>query len=151
MGRGLRATGIRSFAAASEAYNESRGETRMPPANPHQNGAFHRWVTVRPEAAGQFTAQAVGLPDVRATAATREEALARVHELLRDLLVSGQVVSIGWLTENSLLQWAGRQDPNDPEEQAFLEILAEQRREDLEQTLRELDQECSNSSSTLTN
>jgi hypothetical protein len=51
---------------------------------------------------------------------------------------------------NPLLKWAGRHDPNDPEEQEFLEILAQQRRDDLEETLRELDTGCSNSSSTPT-
>jgi predicted RNase H-like HicB family nuclease len=118
--------------------------------NAYQNGAPQYWVTVRPEPAGQFTAQAVGLPDVYAAAATREEALAKVQETLRGLVASGQLVSIEVQTENPLLKWAGRRDPNDPEEQAFLAILAEQEREDLEQTLRELDQQCSNSSSTPT-
>ena len=42
---------------------------------------------------------------------------------------------------NPLMKWAGQHDPNDPDEQAFLEILAEQRKQDLEQTLREFDQE----------
>ena len=43
-----------------------------------------------------------------------------------------------------------RADPNDPNEKAYLEELARLRQEDLERTLRELDQECSNSSSTPT-
>ena len=51
---------------------------------------------------------------------------------------------------NPLQAYAGRRDPNDPESQAFLEILAQRRRDDLEETIRELDQECSNSSSTPT-
>jgi hypothetical protein len=48
------------------------------------------------------------------------------------------------------LQGSGRADPKDPNERAYLEELARLRREDLEQTLRELDQECSNSSATPT-
>ena len=116
----------------------------------HENDVMNHWVIVRPEPAGQFTAQAVGLPDIHATGATREEALARVQEMLRGLLVSGQLVPVAVQAENPLLKWAGRRDPNDPESKLFLEILAQQHREDLEQTLRELDQECSDSSSTPT-
>ena len=41
-----------------------------------------------------------------------------------------------------------RKDPNDPNERAYLDALARDRREDLEKTLLELDKECSNSSST---
>jgi hypothetical protein len=121
----------------------------MSAANTHQNGTVQHWVTVRPEPTGQFTAQAVGLPDVRATCATREEALVHVQKILRALLASGHLVAIDVTSENPLLNWVGA-DPNDPDEQAYLEALARDKQADLEQTLRELDQECSNSSSTPT-
>jgi hypothetical protein len=51
---------------------------------------------------------------------------------------------------NPLLHFHGHLDPNDPLEQEFLEELARLKREDLERTLREDGQECSNSSSTPT-
>src|SRR6266404_5743842 len=102
----------------------------MPSSSTHQDGNVQHWVTVRPEPTGQYTAQPVGLPDIRTTAATREEALSRLEELLRGVLASGQLVSLEIPAENPLLKWAGRRDPSDPEEQAFLEILAQQRRED---------------------
>ena len=121
----------------------------MPIVNTQQNGAVPYWIVVRPEAAGQFTAQAVGLPDICTTAVTREEALAAVQQLLRDLLVSGQLVAVDVQAENPLPASTGN-DPNDPHEQAYLQALARDRQEDLEQTLRELDQECSGSSSTPT-
>ncbi len=51
---------------------------------------------------------------------------------------------------NPLLSFSGHLDPNDPMEREFRDELARMRREDLEQTLREDGQECSNSSSTPT-
>ena len=51
---------------------------------------------------------------------------------------------------NPLLHFPAHLDANDPLEREFVEELARRRREDLEQTLREDDQECSNSSSTPT-
>ena len=51
---------------------------------------------------------------------------------------------------NPLLHFPGHLDPNDPLEREFVEELARRRREDLDQTLREDGQECSNSSSTAT-
>ena len=122
----------------------------MAATNQPQNGSVQHWVMVRPEPVGQYTARAAGLPDVAATAATREEALHRVHELLGALLASGQLVALEVLPANPLLQKFGGTDPNDPHEQAYLEELACSRQEDLERTLRELDQPCSNSSSTPT-
>jgi hypothetical protein len=122
----------------------------MAAANQPQNGAIQHWVVVRPDPPGQYTARAAGLPDVAATAATRDEALHRVQELLSALLASGQLVPLEVRPANPLLQAFGRTDANDPHEQAYLEELARVRQEDLERTLRELDQPCSNSSSTQT-
>ena len=51
---------------------------------------------------------------------------------------------------NPLLHFPGHLDPKDPLEKEFMEELARRRREDLERTLREDGQECSNSSSTRT-
>jgi hypothetical protein len=117
--------------------------------NAHQNGNIYQWVSVRAEPAGQFTAQAIGLPDMHATAATSAEAIARVQGMVSTLIAAGQLVTIQLpivTQQQSLKTW----DPNDPELKEFIEILEEHAREDLENTLRELDQECSNSSSTPT-
>ena len=122
----------------------------MPISSTTTNGAVQQWVVVRPEPPGQFTARAAGLVDIFATAPTKEEALDRLRGILKDLLASGQLLAIEVPCPNPLLPWSGRADPNDPNEKAYLEELARLRQEDLERTLRELDQECSNSSSTPT-
>jgi hypothetical protein len=115
------------------------------PSNP-----ISQLVFVRPEPPGQYTAQMVGLPEIRATAATREEAIERVRDALQKEVAAGNLVPIQVPQENPLHQWFGRADPNDPNEQAYLKELARFRQEDLERTLRESGQECSNSSSTPT-
>ena len=122
----------------------------MEPPHTARNGPLQHWVVVRPEPPGQFTAQVVGLPELRATAATKEEALQQVRIVLSEWLTSGQLVSIAVPRENPLLRFPEHLDPTDPLEQEFLQELARLHREDLERTLREYDQECSNSSSTPT-
>ncbi len=122
----------------------------MRASNTRQHGAMRHWVMIRPDPAGRFTANVAGLPEVCATAATREEALDRVHDILRNLLASGQLVSIEVQPPQPILAWIGKIDTNDPEELAYLAELARDRQEDLDNTLRELDQECSSSSSTPT-
>ena len=115
-----------------------------------QNGAVRYWVAVRPEPPSQFTAQVVGLPELHATGATRVRALQQVSDMLSEWLASSQLVPIEVPCSNPLLSFSGHLDPNDPVEQEFLEELGRLRREDLERTLREDDQECSDSSSTPT-
>lgn len=122
----------------------------MSASNPPQPGAQLHWVVVRPEPPGQFTARVAGLPGIAATADSREEALERVHDLLHCLLAGGELVALEVGPANPLLQRFGRIDPNDPHERAYQEELARFRQEDLERTLRECDQICSNSSSTPT-
>ena len=56
----------------------------------------------------------------------------------------------GLASANPLLNFHGHLDPNDPMEIEFMEEMARLKREDLERTLREYDQECPNSSSTPT-
>ncbi len=109
------------------------------------NGVTSHLVRVRPEAPDQFTAQVVGLPEVRATAASREAALHQVRQLLQEWLSSGQLVMVEVSEQKHSLQGFGSVDPNDPNEQAYLEELERMRQEDLEQTLREHGQECSDS------
>src|ERR1051326_5009739 len=110
----------------------------MLPPGQFQNGAMQHWVMVRPEPAGQFTAYALGLPEVRATAATREEALSSIQQMLASLLATGQLVPMQISVGNSQRYWTTT-NPNDPAEQAYLEALARERQQDLENTLRELD------------
>jgi hypothetical protein len=106
-------------------------------------------VVVRPEPPDRYTAQVVGLPEIRATAATREEALQQVRDTLSQWLASGQLMMVELSAGNPLLQWCGwaRDDPLAAE---YEQELARRRQEDLERTLREDDAECSGSSSTPT-
>src|SRR5437867_2645374 len=122
-------------------------ETSM---DPHQLPCT-QLVLVCPEPAGQFTAQAVGLPELRATAESREEAIRQVRVQLDQWLTSGRLVSVTVPLANPVMKWLGRADPNDPDEQAYLAELARFRQEDLERALQECEQEdreCSDSSST---
>src|SRR5262249_54444816 len=105
------------------------------------NGALAQLIRVRPEPTGQFTAQAVGLPELRATAATREEAVQQVCALLGQWLASGELQAVSVLPVPAVMKLFGHADPDDPDEQAYVEELARQRREDLERTLRENHQE----------
>lgn len=115
--------------------------------------ALSLFIVVRPEPLGQFTAQAVGLPEVRATAATREEALQQVRATLAEWIASGQLVALPIPPAHALQNFSGWIDPDDPGEKVFLEEMARLKAEDLERTLREYaeeDQRCSGSSSTPT-
>jgi hypothetical protein len=125
----------------------------MLPTKPVSNESLHHWIVVRPEPAGQFTAQLLGLPELSAIAASRDEAIEQVRARIGEWIAAGQLVPMGMPKEHPLLRFHGWIDPNDPDEQAFLEELARQKAEDLERTLREYaqeDQQCSSSSSTPT-
>jgi predicted RNase H-like HicB family nuclease len=118
-----------------------------------QNGTQPFWVVLRPEPEGQFTARVVGLPEIQATAPTKEEALQQVRAVLAEWVASGRLVSVDVPQGNPWRNLPGYIDPNDPGEQEYLEELARFRQEDLERTLREYDsedQKCSGSSSTPT-
>ena len=118
--------------------------------NADQNGYPRHWVVVRPEPPGQYTAQVVGLPEIRSTAATRELAIAQAGSILSDWLALGKLVPIDVPCPNPLLSFPGHLDPNDPVEREFQDELRRLHQEDLDRTLREYDQECPNSSSTPT-
>jgi predicted RNase H-like HicB family nuclease len=122
----------------------------MSVANTTQNGSVYQWIVCRSEPSGQFTAEVVGLPELRASARTRAEAIEQIRALLGEWLASGQLLAVEIPPSNPLLHFSGHLDPNDPIEREFVEELARRRREDLEQTLQEDSQECSNSSSTPT-
>ena len=90
------------------------------------------------------------MPELCATAGTRAEAIEQIRAMVGEWLASGQLIAIEVSCPNPLLHFSGHIDPNDPMEKEFMEELARLRREDLERTLREDDQECPNSSSTPT-
>jgi len=129
-----------------EEYHAAKGDPTMSVPTTPKTGALKHWVVVRLEPAGRYTAQAVGLPDITVSASSCEETLQGVHALLGQWLASGQLVEIEVTTP--LSSWAGRADPNDPNERAYLEELARMRQDDLKRTLQELDKGCSNSSLT---
>ncbi|HWG42273.1 MAG TPA: hypothetical protein VN688_05755 [Gemmataceae bacterium] len=125
----------------------------MQPFTTTPTGLSLHWVVVRPEPPGQFTARVVGLPELQATAATREEALQHIRDTLAQWIASGELIALSIPPANPLLNFSGWIDPNNPLEQEFLQEMARQKAEDLERTLREYEQEdreCSNSSSTPT-
>jgi hypothetical protein len=122
----------------------------MSPTSTKPNGSVHQWVIGQPEPSGEFTVQVVGVPQLRATAPTRAQAIEKVRAMLSDLLASGQLTEIEVPYPSPLLHFAGHLDPNDPIEQEFVAELAQRRREDIEQTLREDGEPCPNSSSTPT-
>ncbi len=110
-------------------------------------------VLIDAEPSGQYTARAVGLPEIRASAATREEAIEQVRSALQQSLAAGHLVPVQVSQANPQQQPLSCADPNDPLEKEFLDDLRRFREEDLERTLREYeleDQACSDSSSTPT-
>ncbi len=117
---------------------------------PSSDPSINQLVLVRPEPEGQYSAQVVGLPEIRAVAATRAEAIHQVRQVLGAWLAAGQLVSVELSGGQVLSGGNGHTDPNDPLEQEYLEELARLRRDDLDRTLQEYNQECSSSSSTPT-
>jgi hypothetical protein len=115
-----------------------------------RNGSVQQWIVGHADTSGQFTVQVVGVPELRATAATRAQAIEQIRTMLSEWLASGQLMVIEVPCPNPLLHFAGHLDPHDPLEQEFVEELARRRRKDREQMLREDGQECPNSSSTPT-
>lgn len=124
----------------------------LPPSNHPGHESLYHWVVVRPEPAGQFTAQLLGLPELHATATSREDAIEQVRARILEWIATGQLVPVEVMPkEHPVLRFHGWTDPNDPEEQVYLQELARLKAEDLERTLREYaqeDQQCSGSSST---
>ncbi len=98
-----------------------------------------------------YVARVVGIPDLHASAPNRAEAIEQVRALLAERFSSGELIAL------PIAQPASRHVPgwakDDPLEQEFITELARRRQEDLEQTLREYEEEvrrCSDTSSTPT-
>lgn len=110
----------------------------LPPTNRNSHESLYHWVVVRPEPSGQFTAQLVGIPELCATAAKREEAIEQVRARILEWIATGQLVPLEVLSkDHPVLRFHGWADPNDPEEQVFLQELARLKAEDLKRTLRD--------------
>jgi hypothetical protein len=125
----------------------------MNPDDAPKTASTRHLVVVRPEPAGQYTARVVGLPEIRATAATEPGAIEQVRRVLAEWLASARWVLVEVPVPPAgqpSPEAAGHFNPEDPLEQEYLAELARFRQEDLERTLREYDPECSSSSSTPT-
>jgi hypothetical protein len=106
------------------------------PTNRTGQESLYHWVVVRPEPAGQFTAQVVGIPELCATAPNRDEAIEQLRARILEWIATGQLVPIEVLPkDHPVLRFRGWVDPNDPDEQAYLQELARLKAEDLERTL----------------
>jgi predicted RNase H-like HicB family nuclease len=102
---------------------------------------------------GQYTAGVVGLPEVRATGRTEDEALEEAKRILTEWLSDVRWIQMRVNVPGRVptpVKPPGYIDPNDPLEKEYVEILARMRQEDLERTLKEYEEECSNSASTPT-
>src|SRR6266480_2959544 len=82
-----------------------------------QNGTVQHWVVGGAEPSGEFTVQVVGVPELRATAPTRAEAIDRIREMLNQWVASGRLISVEVPSPNPLLHFTGHLDPHDPVEQ----------------------------------
>jgi hypothetical protein len=103
----------------------------MLPSQTVSNESLHHWIVVRAAPAGQFTAQLLGLPELQATAASREEAIEQVRAYLGEWINAGQLVTIEVPAANSLMKWFGWAK-DDPEYGLFLEEIRRYR-EDVDQ------------------
>src|ERR1043165_8155700 len=109
------------------------------------NGSVQQWIVGRVESSGGSTAEVVGVPELRATAGSRTEAIEQIRTMILDWINAGKLVPIEIACPNPLLHFSDHLDPSDPLEQEFVEELARQRQEDLEATQREYDKECPSS------
>jgi hypothetical protein len=79
-------------------------------------------VQVRPDPAGQFTAQVLGAPDLNSTAATRQEAVEQLGALLQQQVNLGSLTAITLPQENPLMKWSGYAK-DDPDFDNYLEEI----------------------------
>lgn len=107
-------------------------------------------VEVREEPDGRFTAQLLGLADLNASAATREEALEELRSLLQERVNLGSLVCMEIPQQNPLLRWLGHAK-DDPTFDEYLEEIRKYREEMDRQGEQGSDPRgCSNTSSTPT-
>ncbi len=107
-------------------------------------------IQILPEPPGQFTAQVPGIAELRATAATRDEAIAEVRKRLSEWLASGRLALVDLPREDPAMQWFGH-GKDDPEFDQYLAEIRGFREQEEERLQKEMDQQpCSASSSTPT-
>ncbi len=109
-------------------------------------------VHVRAEASGQITVGVPGIPELTVTADTREQAIDQLRPIVIEWITSGRLMPLRLKVPPVSTKPPGWPD-NDPMEQEFLAELARMKKEDLERTLREDEEEdraCQRSSSTPT-
>ena len=114
---------------------------------------MYHLIIARPEPPGKFTAQVVGIPDIRAVADTEPEAIEKARQTLTEWLATAHWVQVDVPVppvDVPRRESLGPSDPNEPVYQMYLEEMARFRREDMDRALREDEQECSTSSSTPT-
>ena len=89
-------------------------------------GALSPLVRIFSDDRAGFTAQVVGLPEIQATAPTREEAIESVRSTLVAWLAAGELVRLDVPASNNLGGWFGWAK-NDPEYDDFREEVRRQR------------------------
>src|SRR5437899_3071037 len=99
----------------------------MKPLPPEPPTAFHVLLRVVEQPPGKFTASVVSLPEVQATADSRDEAIKRVRLTLSGWAQSGELVSVDVPASNPALRLFGSEDKDDPEYALFLEELQRER------------------------
>jgi hypothetical protein len=105
-------------------------------------------VRVREEPEGQFTAEILGAPDIRATAATREQAIEQVRTLLQQQVNLGSIASIEIPRQHPIAKRAGYAK-DDPDFDLYLEEIRKFREEEDRREGRVWEtEECSDTSST---
>ncbi len=85
-------------------------------------------VRLRQDPEGQFTAQVLGVSDLQATAATREEAVEQVRALLQEQVNLGSLLAIDLPRENPLMSRLGYAK-DDPYFEEYLEEMRKFREE----------------------
>jgi hypothetical protein len=107
-------------------------------------------VRVREEPEGQFTAELLGAPDIRATAATRKQAIEQVRALLQEHVDLGSIAAIEIPRRNPVMEFAGMWK-DDPTFDDYLEEIRKFREEEDRRQGRVWEtEECSDTSSTPT-
>jgi hypothetical protein len=105
------------------------------------------FVIVREESPGQFTAWPAGIPELKVTARTHNEAVIEALNLMNEWGRTGKLVAIEVNDVYAVPNPRLGIDPADPLQIEFMEDLRRMKQEDLERTLAEYQAECSPSSS----
>jgi hypothetical protein len=88
----------------------------------------HVLIQVAESSPGRITAEVVGLNDVKATAASKDEAIAEIKQLLKEKLRTGELISVPLHDEHPALKWFGHAK-DDPDKDAYLEEIRRYRKE----------------------